>query len=251
MLARQRAELEEEMRRRAESPGAKPPAAAASAPAASASEAGLPALDPLEDANDPLHIAAVAAAMPVVSQVDDPRYPKVGDHWEYAYTDVLTRSGSQVNVKILGVADDGILDADDFDSFVLTRRAHGAKAELLILDPIWVFSPYLHVFGAANPGASWSDVESRKDRFCARTPSCRYTARVAGREKVATRAGSFDAVKVTVELTAGMGGSYLRRQATFWYADAAKRLVKSTLRTLSGQTHEPDYDLELVSYKLN
>jgi uncharacterized caspase-like protein len=272
MLAKQRAELEEEMRRRAEALGAKPPAAAApaakpaaapvlaavsaSAPASAPSaplapEAGPPALDPLEDANDPLHLAAVAAAMPAVSQVDDPRYPKVGDHWEYAYTDVTTRTGSNVNVKILGVASDGILDADDFDSFVLTRRAHGAGAELLILDPIWVFSPYLHVFGGANPGASWSEIESRKDRFCARTPSCSYSAQVLGREKIATRAGSFDAVKVTVDLTAGMGGFYLRRRATFWYAEAAKRLVKSTLRTLSGQTHEPDYDLELVSYKLN
>ena len=282
MLAKQRAELEEEMRRRAEALGAKPPAAkppatpvlaapppAAPAPAVKpaaapvlvaapasapseplAPEGEPPALDPLEDANDPLHIAAVAA-MPVVSQVADPRYPKVGDHWEYAYTDVTTRTGSQVNVKILGVASDGILDADDFDSFVLTRRAYGAGAELLILDPIWVFSPYLHVFGAARPGASWSEVESRNDRFCARTPSCSYSAQVVGREKVTTRAGSFDAIKVTVDLTAGIGGFYLRRQATFWYAEAAKRLVKSTLRTLSGQTHEPDYDLELVSYKLN
>ena len=38
---------------------------------------------------------------------------------------------------------------------------------------------------------------------------------------------------------------------TPWYAETVKRVVKSTLRTISGNVNAPDYDLELVSYKLN
>ena len=41
------------------------------------------------------------------------------------------------------------------------------------------------------------------------------------------------------------------RQITYWYAPSAKRMVKTTARTLAGPSILSDYDLELVSYKLN
>ncbi len=68
---------------------------------------------------------------------------------------------------------------------------------------------------------------------------------------MSTPAGTFDAVKVTVYLNLYRGGFQLTRRATFWYAEGAKRMVKSTLRTLVGSTGMPEYDLELASYKVD
>ncbi|HZM34703.1 MAG TPA: hypothetical protein VFC18_09415 [Burkholderiales bacterium] len=56
---------------------------------------------------------------------------------------------------------------------------------------------------------------------------------------------------IDVQLTASRGGFHTQRRGRFWYADSPKRLFKSSLRTLSGNPWGPDYDLELVSYKLN
>jgi hypothetical protein len=237
LLAKQRAELEAEIRKRDQAlAGKSPPAPKTQAP---------PKPPP---AKPPVQLAALAPAP--VAQAVSARLPKVGDRWEYLYTDTFTRKTRRYEAQVVGVAANGILESDTFGP-KRGQRAHGAEAELLIMHPVWVFSPYLQLFEAAKPGARWADVKSRNDGFCAREPSCSYSARVLGPEQVSTPAGTFDAVKVTVDLNLYRGGFQLTRRATFWYAQSAKRMVKSTLRTLVGSTGMPEYDLELVSYKLD
>ena len=77
---------------------------------------------------------------------------------------------------------------------------------------------------------------------------------MVGTERVSTPAGVFDTVKVVIDAN-GIGGvgnlGVNWRQMTFWYSEAAKRMVKSQVRTRSGTTLLDDYDLELTAYKLN
>jgi uncharacterized caspase-like protein len=283
MLAKQRAELEEEMRRRDEALGRKPaaPPPVAVAPAAPAVDREVVFWESIKGSSnsedykaylaqypegafaalaksrlapapaaDPVQVAAVAPT-PVAAEAPDPRFPRIGDRWQYEYKDTFKRETREVAVEVVGVSKDGILDEDNFSFYGKGARAHSASAELLMLQQVWIFSPYLQVFNAATPGARWDDIHARNDNFCAKRPSCIYAAKVTGRERVTTRAGTFDAVTVVVDLTVSGGGFYIQRRGTFWYAESAKRLVKSTVRTLQGNPWVSDYDLELVSYKLN
>jgi len=295
MLAKQRAELEEEMRKRDEALGRKPPAPAP-APAAPVDREVVfwesiknsanpedfkaylaqypkgaftalaqtrlnpaPAPEPPAaptasetpaDRNEPLQESTQVAAIaptPVAAEVLEPRFPKLGDRWQYVFTDRMTRQTRTYDIEAVGVSKDGIYDMDNISG----GRVYGPGADMALYYGVWAFSPYLNVFGETRPGMRWDDIKVRNDGFCSRQPSCVYNVRVAGPEKVTTPAGTFDAVRVDVELTASSAGFHTRRRGSFWYADAAKRLVKSSVRTLQGNPWAPDYDLELVSYKLN
>jgi uncharacterized caspase-like protein len=254
MLAKQRAELEEEMRRRDEALGRKPPAAVlATAPITAPTPqppTAAPTPQPPAAAPAPEPPAQLASIAPTpVADPHDARLPRKGDLWQYVYTERATRRRYDMEVEVVGVSSDGILDADNFTG--QSTLAHGMDAELIISQQVWFFSPYLHVLDAAKPGRRWNDIKARHDGFCSREPSCEYNARVIGRERVATPAGRFDALKVEVELTVSSPRLYTRRIGTFWYAESAKRMVKSSVRTLAGNPGAPDYDFELVSYKLN
>ncbi len=236
---------------------AAPSPAPAQAPLAPETMAPSPApalSDPLADPNDvlqqPMQVASVAPTA-VAAEALDPRYPKIGDSWKYVFTDLYTRQSRDIEVAVIGVSQEGILDEDNASIYGTGARAHGPQAELLILQNIWVFSPYLQVFDLAREGARWNDLVARNDTFCLRQPNCRYSAKVVGNERVNTRAGRFDAVRVDVDFSVAYAGFYTQRRGSFWYAGSAKRLVKSTVRTFSGNPRVPDYDLELVSYKLN
>jgi len=208
-----------------------------------------PLADPDDVLTDPNILTKLAASAPVpvgAQQALGPRFPKVGDRWDYAYTDYTTRERRDVRAEILGVSREGILESNGYSSSV-----HSMQADLEVVYPIWNFSPYLLSFAEPHAETRWSDITARNDRYCLRVPTCVYQAKVVGTESVRTPAGAFDALKVEVELTASFSGFYTRRVATYWYAEAVKRVVKSTLRTLSGNVQSPDYDLELVSYKLN
>jgi hypothetical protein len=79
---------------------------------------------------------------------------------------------------------------------------------------------------------------------------------VAGNEDVTTPAGTFKTVKIVIDFNGRTSSSSTStppswRVLTYWYAPQAKRVVKTTARTRSGVTNEPDYDVELISYKLN
>jgi hypothetical protein len=325
MLAKQRAEFDAEMRRRAEATGAKPPAPApapasapapapavdrevvfwdsiknssnpedyraylgqypqgafaalarvrANPPAAAPVAAPVPAAATVEQqlaenerveapvppaapeqlagpgAAPPVQVASMAPTV-VAAAVENPRYPKIGDLWEYAFKNITTGQERKAKVSVAAVSPEGILDYDELTgSGYAMSRAHAPQAELYIAYPVWHFSPYLLAFNERTEDLRWRDLVARNDLFCSRALDCTYTARVRGRESVKTPAGTFDTVKVVVEL---MGPLQLNRRlirvATFWYSEKVKRFVKSTMRTVEGNHHAPDYDIELLSYK--
>jgi hypothetical protein len=110
-------------------------------------------------------------------------------------------------------------------------------------------------FGAPKIGDSWRNLDAQGAELCRLgSNSCSFQAKVVGIEKVATPAGTFDALKVVVDLNMRMGGgAFSWRQFTYWFAESAKRVVKAShrnrVRDYNGAAVE--YDIELVSYKLN
>jgi uncharacterized caspase-like protein len=257
LLAKQRAALEEEMRKRGETPP-KPAIAALSVvptPSEPPKMAGLPkpAATPASapGASAGVQVASIAPTLSIGTGIDNPRFPKVGDNWEYRYTDTTTRLSSVASFEVTAVSKQGIVDSGGFAEAKPLERAHSAAANMN--NPrYWDFSPYLLSFGAPGVGSSWRNIPYQTSSSCnmAGTP-CRYDGKVVGMEKVTTPAGRFNALKVVIDFNATFYSNQVWRQATYWYSEEAKRVVKSSVRTRSGNSMSPDYDLELVSYKLN
>src|SRR6185436_11041263 len=90
LLAKQRAELEEEMKRRGE-PVAALPAKPAPVPVAAAPVEPPKQSQPSKPAPEkPVALASVAPTR-AAAGVDNPRFPSAGDHWEYAYVETIRR----------------------------------------------------------------------------------------------------------------------------------------------------------------
>jgi hypothetical protein len=110
-------------------------------------------------------------------------------------------------------------------------------------------------FGSPKAGEKWDIVEVEGYGGCQSAGAvCRFEAKVAGTENIETPAGKFEATKVVVDLNGKVGGANSPptwRQLTYWYAAAAKRVVKVQVRSRSGPNMESDYDVELLKYKLN
>lgn len=277
MLAKQRAELEAEMGRRE---AAKPPS---SAPAVVDRE--LVFWDSIKNGANPEDYRAYLAQWPdgtfaalararagstlprppeiqlpsvpavpgdTAAAAQNPRLPKEGDTWDYIFVDTLQRRERGIRIEVLGVSSEGILEHATLPGLAETR-VQAAGPQLTMVPPLWEFSPYLLAYGNATAGSQWPTLSVLRERTCSHQISCNYSGRVVGEEKVTTRAGAFDAVKVVVELYGPVQSNQrLVRVATFWYAEKAKRVVKAQLRTLSGVfSFDPDYDIELLSYKLN
>jgi len=315
MLAKQRAELEAEMRKRGETlpkPVAVAPAVdrevifwesiknssnpedykaylaqypqgtfaalarnrtgAAPAPAKPAQQAAKPAEAPkpiarLEPALPPKPVAPakpkpagvqVASIAPTAALtgmgIGDPHYPKIGDWWQYRYVDVTSKQEHRANAEVTGISKDGILELVGFGTQGSARRVHSPGPLLSFSGPLWVFSPYLLSFGPVKAGDKWDAIphQSGTASACQQAGTlCRYDAKVLGVEKVTTPAGEFDAVKILIDFNGTWGTNRIWRQATYWYAPAAKRMVKTSLRTYAGASLGADYDVELVAYKLH
>jgi uncharacterized caspase-like protein len=243
MLAKQRAELEQEIRRA----GGKIPVAAPAAPATPATPA----------AAAPAPVQTASAAPTALAGFNDSRYPTIGDYWEYTYKDTMTRATRPMRFEVVGVSKEGILDKTESKGIPLTR-VYSDGPDLFFTDggDTWHFAPYLLAFQPDVASQRWGKLYPLNDSVCRTLFSCLYEGKVAGRERVATPAGTFEATKVVIDFQAGSpSGSRapILRQATFWYSETAKRVVKSTLRTLSGGgfVTQPDYDLELQSYQVN
>lgn len=119
-----------------------------------------------------------------------------------------------------------------------------------------IFSPYLFTLDKL-PGTRWYRSVVNTDADCSRRFICEAKARVAGSEQVTVPAGTFFATKVIVEHD-WRGGSAAGarftggRTLTVWYAPEIGRAVKYSSRMGVGDVTpvDPNFDLELVSYKL-
>jgi hypothetical protein len=183
------------------------------------------------------------------------RFPQVGDTWTYE----LIQRGPNVSprprryaVKVVYSSEAKISDQVSFDGGAPDEADH-TRGRYLITQVVSVLSPYLGVFEEL-PSGPLGEIRVTTDRACSGRERCEVSGRVVGREIVRTRAGQFDAIKVTVnqvwrDPSGYQGGtSDARREFTAWYAPQVKRLVKVSSRTKMGRP--PDFDLDLVSYQL-
>ncbi len=122
--------------------------------------------------------------------------------------------------------------------------AHAPGPYFVAQGPFWVFSPFLGVFGGLKEGASWRNFDYQNVGLCSRNPTCDIRARVVGRERVTVAAGTFDAWKVVVDYNA----PGFTREFVYWYAERVKTFVKHTVR---GIRLDEEWDVELLTYKLN
>ncbi len=224
-------------------------AAPAQAPKPAPSVAALKPIEPPRPAVAPVQVASAAPTSMIGMGIDDPRFPKIGDLWEYSYADSFKGTKKQARFEAVAVSKDGILEAGGFTDSRPSQRAHAQGPSLRYVGDVLQFSPFLLSFGSVKEGDSWNSLLAEGDPFCARPgTSCRYDAKVAGREKVMTAAGTFDAIKVVVDFNGGYLSIRTWRQHTFWYSEEIKRLVRITARTLAGNSMQSDYEVELTSY---
>jgi uncharacterized caspase-like protein len=233
--------------------------ARASVPATSHAARPIEQLKPVAAVAQPpstsagLQAASAAPASMVGIGIEDPRYPRIGDRWEYRYTDFSSKQKRNVAYEVTAVSKEGILESADTGARGLVRRAYAAEPRLSY-ELIWDFAPYFLALSAAKEGQSWSAlVPQRSNPWCVRLEgSCQISGRVVGREKVAVPAGSFDALKVVIDVSflwrgPQMLASNAHVELVYWYADEIKRVVKTTSRT-RGNMPTPDYDFELMRY---
>jgi hypothetical protein len=209
----------------------------------------------------PSMAAAAAAISPAVTTPApavpsaSARFPQVGDTWTYE----LIQRGQGVSprprryaVKVVYSSEAKISDQVSLDGGAPDEADH-TRGRYLVTQVVSVLSPYLGVF-EEPPSGPLGEIRISADRGCSGRDRCEVSGRVVGREIVRTRAGQFDAIKVTVNQawrnpSGYQGGtSDARREFTAWYAPQVKRLVKVSSRTKMGR--QPDFDLDLVSYQL-
>jgi hypothetical protein len=203
----------------------------------------------------PIQVASAAPTLSLVGMgIDNPRFPKIGDRWDYEFINLSSKQRTPSSVEVTAVSPEGILDTGSSGGGASRSRAHSAGPSLAFVGgPNLQFSPYLLSFGAPKVGETWRNLDAEGAGFCRQGGmSCSYEAKVVGSDKVTTPAGTFDTVKVVLDLNGRTGGgSIFWRQYTYWFAEGAKRVVKASHRTRGGASSAPDYDIELTSYKLN
>lgn len=190
--------------------------------------------------------------------------PKPGDTWTYRLSTVrrfgeLKREPDHSVVVKVGAASPGdIVDLVAIDGGAQSETKHVTGSQLITQGGAAVFSPYLQLLGAVPAIGSIGRVRIEDPACLGSRYVCEARGRVVGKETVRVAAGTFAASKILIEQSwrspgatayGGSGG----RTLTVWYAPEVKRVVKYASRTTFGVTPpiEPDFDLELVSYKVN
>jgi hypothetical protein len=181
------------------------------------------------------------------------RLPRAGDTWVYRLRarQRAIRERSYV-VRVAASAEVGIVDWVTVDGDIPAESRHG-KGSYLVSQGVILLSPYLGLFEDLRPGMALRNVDMGDDPTCRRAEICMIEGKVVGREAINTLAGKFDAVKVTFTQlwrASVQGRQSPSREVSAWYAPEAKRVVRVSSRSVTGDAIQPDFDLELVSYKL-
>jgi hypothetical protein len=201
--------------------------------------------------------AAEKAAAAKAAAAARPGWPSVGDRWTYNVQEATRpEKRYQALFEVRSVSQNSIVEHFSAPGVASDHR-HGASPSMTgIASGFANFSPYLRAFHELRAGQEWQDIEGRRLWACETSSylSCKVNVRVAGREKIAVPAGTFDAWKVEVELLQGGQGwaaaaGYNRGTVlfTFWFAEDAKRYVKARSKTMDLWA-QPDLDIELASY---
>jgi hypothetical protein len=210
----------------------------------------------------PAAAPAATAATPRTAAPGSPM-PQQGDSWTYRLTEPKHVDGPkqrEYRVNIATVSNAGIVEryADAQGPSGEWTHRHGSY--LVSLGPP-LFSPYLSAFGNLPTMGNLGRVQIMAG-VCGAEYICQASARVVGTETITVPAGTFNTIRVQIQHSwqgAQHGGHPAHaaqltgsRRMTVWYALEAKRAVKFSSRLEFGGVPpvESDFDLELVSYKL-
>jgi hypothetical protein len=180
----------------------------------------------------------------------------VGDTWLYRYTSVFRSVPPRtLEVRLLEAGPAGLRDR------LAAEGAPGSEDHLftsaleMVERPLsgssfFEFSPYLQAFGALPPEAAVATPTPSWGRpFSGR-------ARLRGTERVTVPAGSFEAVRMDVEISRTPYGTLQPRidpaftLATVWYAPGPKRAVQWKLVTRASALNVlVDDSYQLASYR--
>jgi hypothetical protein len=188
--------------------------------------------------------------------VDPAVAPRVGDTWLYQYTSVFRSvPPRRLEVRLLEVGPAGLRDrmaaegAGGGEDHLFTSALEMVERPLAGIS-YFELSPYLQAFGAlpaeatvAAPTPSWGAP------FAGR-------ARLKGTEHVTVPGGSFEAVRMDIEISRTPGSTLQPRidpvftLATVWYAPGPKRAVQWRLVTRAGALNVlVDDTYQLASYR--
>lgn len=186
--------------------------------------------------------------------------PRPGDEWHYRLTEPRRTAGTKDRsyvAKVVSAKDLAITEQFSIDGGPSGEWTHKGERQVVALG-LSLFSPYMLAYG---PPSAFPRQVPVVEPACSGNYLCEASARLVRYETVRVPAGTFDCIKVEVEhswrpaVMSGQFGAQLAgaRILTIWYAFATKRAVKFSSRVSFG-AHAPietDFDLELVSYKLN
>ena len=198
--------------------------------------------------------AAKAAAKPS-AQAAAPGPLAPGNAWTYRVVGKQSASRGMQQVTLAAVTD-GILIEEILADGTNARAEHRKGFYLAPAGNVTLFSPYLAVFGAPAAGPL-DNIEVLDMRTCNAGWTCSVRGRVVGRDRVQVPAGTFDATRVEITQTwlappiSYSPGENVSRTLTVWYAPEVKRAVKFSGRGGPSRSVDTEFDIELVSYKLN
>jgi membrane protein involved in colicin uptake len=176
--------------------------------------------------------------------------PNIGDRWTYEVREANHPDRKvPMTVEVLAASSTGIRDTLKVEDRALLDFTHQPVPQLISSGRFGLveFMPYLQAMQEIRAGQAWPKVDMSKYADCVNGRlTCSGSARIAGREQVSVRAGSFDAWKIEFEFQfrSSVPGFM---NITYWYSEEARRYVKSQLRCRNCAT-TPDTDVELVSY---
>lgn len=198
------------------------------------------------------------AASPVLPPrpVDSATAPRVGDIWLYQYSSVfMSLPPRRLEVQLLEVGPAGLRDRLAVEGAPPSEDHLFTSALEMVERPLsgnsfFELSPYLQAFGAlpaegavATPTPNWGTP------FAGR-------ARLRGTERVTVPAGSFEAVRMDIEISRTPYGRLQPRidpaftLATVWYAPGPKRAVLWKLVTRASALNIlVDDTYQLASYR--
>lgn len=180
-----------------------------------------------------------------------------GDTWTYRALDV--RAGKQVGVhevRLVSMVGENVTE-EIFDQGTSRRIDHKRGLYLVPAGKYTVFSPYLLAFGTPQLGMAFRGIDNLDGRTCNAGWTCNVTGRTIGWDKVRVPAGEFNALKVEIYQSwtspsqTNDRGETVSRTMTVWYSPQAKRPVRMVSRGTPSANVDTEFELELVSFRLN
>lgn len=208
-----------------------------------------------------LDLAGCATPVPVAGdRVGAAAAPRVGERWRYR---MLSRWGTQapreLTVEVLEVGPQSIRDAMSAPDAGRNEMAFAGNVGAFRrplgggLAPV-EFTPYLLAFGEPAPGTRWTGMAMPPDAWGGLLPWNTW-ATVAGPERIAVPAGTFDTIRIDV---IGGRSAYQADDAAdpvswrqqIWFAPAARRFVRHWRGTWAALRNPLDYELyELLEHR--